>query len=313
MHIHSLRHGAGAPCLQPAGKAKKPYAPARPSQNAGQRNQKVRLGKILFFLWLFVLAQGAQAVAAPRENASWYDELVSATSFEYWDQDSQLLYLRARWYDPRIGRFISADPFEGKQHDPRSLNRYSYASNDSVNNSDPSGLDTLTGNMMATSVMGTLAQSAIVTTTALAGMYSVNQRIKNVVGSRAAAQQCARSFAAGLKSFGPGDCPGVRTPIVVMSEDRMPGIGEHVQIFQSMGSPALLDRTVIDKIPNRVAALVKCYLAGQTIQVAQGGKSCDEYPFASTLQGGAPATIAKVPLRSNLVQGGSCRSSIKHV
>lgn len=49
---------------------------------------------------------------------------------EYWDHDSQLLYLRARWYNPRIGRFVSADPFEGKQRDSRSLNRYVYASSD---------------------------------------------------------------------------------------------------------------------------------------------------------------------------------------
>ena len=58
---------------------------------------------------------------------------------EYWDQDAQLLYLRARWYDPKIGRFISADPFEGKQRDPRSLNRYAYAHGDPVHNTDPSG------------------------------------------------------------------------------------------------------------------------------------------------------------------------------
>jgi len=59
---------------------------------------------------------------------------------EYWDQDAQLLYLRARWYDPKIGRFISADPFEGKQSDPRSLNRYAYAHMDPVHNIDPSGM-----------------------------------------------------------------------------------------------------------------------------------------------------------------------------
>lgn len=65
-----------------------------------------------------------------------------------------------------------------------------------------------------------------------------------------------------------------------------------------------LNYTGIGKITNRVAALVKCYLPGQTISVVQGGRSCDEYPFASTSQGGAGATIAKVPLRNNLVPGG---------
>ena len=58
---------------------------------------------------------------------------------EYWDQDSQLTYLRARWYDAKMGRFISADPFEGRQQDPRSLNRYAYAHNDPVHMSDPTG------------------------------------------------------------------------------------------------------------------------------------------------------------------------------
>jgi RHS repeat-associated protein len=58
---------------------------------------------------------------------------------EYWDQDAQLLYLRARWYDPRVGRFISADPFEGKQRDPRSLNRYAYAGGDPLHATDRSG------------------------------------------------------------------------------------------------------------------------------------------------------------------------------
>ena len=50
-----------------------------------------------------------------------------------------MLYLRARGYDPQIGRFVSADPFEGRQGDPRSLNRYLYASSDPVQKTDPSG------------------------------------------------------------------------------------------------------------------------------------------------------------------------------
>ena len=54
-----------------------------------------------------------------------------------------MLYLRARGYDPQIGRFISADPFEGRQRDPRSLNRYSYAHGDPVGGTDPTGWMTL--------------------------------------------------------------------------------------------------------------------------------------------------------------------------
>ncbi len=79
---------------------------------------------------------------------------------EYWDQDAQLLYLRARWYDPRNGQFISADPFEGKQNDPRSLNRYSYAHNDPVRNTDPSGAMSLGEIGAGLNTQGVLANTA---------------------------------------------------------------------------------------------------------------------------------------------------------
>jgi RHS repeat-associated protein len=53
--------------------------------------------------------------------------------------DARLLYLRARWYDPQSGTFLSGDPLEGKQQDPRSLNRYRYAQNNPVQFTDPRG------------------------------------------------------------------------------------------------------------------------------------------------------------------------------
>lgn len=46
-----------------------------------------------------------------------------------------LIYYRARYYDPSIGRFISRDP-AGM---PDGINRYAYVGNDPINNTDPSG------------------------------------------------------------------------------------------------------------------------------------------------------------------------------
>jgi len=50
-----------------------------------------------------------------------------------------LYYYNARYYDPSIGRFISADTFGAKLGNPQSLNRYSYVLNNPLRYVDPSG------------------------------------------------------------------------------------------------------------------------------------------------------------------------------
>ncbi len=55
------------------------------------------------------------------------------------DQDSGFYHLRARDYDPKIGRFVSRDSFEGARNNPLTLNPYLYANADPVNGVDPSG------------------------------------------------------------------------------------------------------------------------------------------------------------------------------
>ena len=52
-----------------------------------------------------------------------------------------MYFMRARYYDPATGRFISKDPVEGAILLPQSQNGYSYAGNNSINMSDPSGLN----------------------------------------------------------------------------------------------------------------------------------------------------------------------------
>lgn len=52
---------------------------------------------------------------------------------------SGLVYLRARYYDPSTGRFLSPDPFPAKATDTQTLNRYVYVKNNPTNYTDPSG------------------------------------------------------------------------------------------------------------------------------------------------------------------------------
>lgn len=56
------------------------------------------------------------------------------------DDESNLYFLRARYYDPQLGRFISRDPVKGILTNPQTLNPYAYSSNNPINYSDPSGL-----------------------------------------------------------------------------------------------------------------------------------------------------------------------------
>ena len=58
---------------------------------------------------------------------------------EYYDAETGTIYLRARYYDPAIGRFISRDSVTGKNADPLSLNLYTYCHNNPVYFYDPSG------------------------------------------------------------------------------------------------------------------------------------------------------------------------------
>nr|WP_240927233.1 polymorphic toxin-type HINT domain-containing protein [Paenibacillus thiaminolyticus] len=60
-------------------------------------------------------------------------------SGEYWDAATELQYLRARWYDPGIGRFLTEDAYEGEITNPLSLNLYTYVYNNPLIYSDPTG------------------------------------------------------------------------------------------------------------------------------------------------------------------------------
>jgi RHS repeat-associated protein len=66
---------------------------------------------------------------------------------EQYDPDLGLYYLRARYYNPQTGRFMSRDPLDpqlrdratGVPTDPKYLHKYLYANGDPMNRADPGG------------------------------------------------------------------------------------------------------------------------------------------------------------------------------
>ena len=62
---------------------------------------------------------------------------------EYYDKETEEIYLRARYYEPNVGRFLTRDTYTGEDDEPESLHLYTYCENDGVNAVDPSGHDAI--------------------------------------------------------------------------------------------------------------------------------------------------------------------------
>jgi RHS repeat-associated protein len=56
-----------------------------------------------------------------------------------------LIHMQGRVYDPKLGRFLSADPYVTEMTNTQNLNRYSYVYNNPLTLTDPSGFDAADG------------------------------------------------------------------------------------------------------------------------------------------------------------------------
>ena len=95
------------------------------------------------------------ALGSVRQTLNDSGVALNATSYGPWGQPQSTLntpfgftgelqqggevYLRARWYTPGSGRFVSVDPFAGFPEQPYSLNPYSHALGNPILLTDPSG------------------------------------------------------------------------------------------------------------------------------------------------------------------------------
>ena len=78
-------------------------------------------------------AQSYDAWGGVRSGSSTEDQGYVANLGHRKDAESSLLYMRARYYEPSTGRFVSQDPSRNE------ANWYVYATNDPVNRSDKDG------------------------------------------------------------------------------------------------------------------------------------------------------------------------------
>jgi hypothetical protein len=92
-----------------------------------------------------------------------------------------------------------------------------------------------------------------------------------------------------------------RLPVFVVDSNKTPAIAEHVRAALAAGQPRVLTRASgARQRANRRAACGR-WPRGSPL-------SCDEYPFASTLEGGRGASIAGVPKLEQRRQGGALRA-----
>jgi RHS repeat-associated protein len=75
------------------------------------------------------------------EKTNWSGPLTNDVQFtgQRTDEENGLIYMNARYYDPRLARFISADSIIPDGINPQALNRYSYVYNNPMGYIDPKG------------------------------------------------------------------------------------------------------------------------------------------------------------------------------
>ena len=120
-----------------------------------------------------------------------YGDVLSATGTtenpylyrgEWWDAELGLQYLRARYYEPETGRFLSPDPFEGVVESPVSRHRYLYGNANPVVFEDPSGeVSAVAGELQASNIASILAKISLpipglVRAAGLAGAWFARRR-----------------------------------------------------------------------------------------------------------------------------------------
>jgi RHS repeat-associated protein len=79
-----------------------------------------------------------------------------------WDAETGLYYYGARYYDPKLGKFITPDTIVPDFSAPQTLNRYSYCANNPILYTDPSGNIFIIDDIIIAVVTYVIANAAVI-------------------------------------------------------------------------------------------------------------------------------------------------------
>ncbi|KXG10255.1 tRNA(Glu)-specific nuclease WapA [Anoxybacillus sp. P3H1B] len=106
-------------------------------------------------------------VLSVSENAAVAGQLLGYAGY-YYDRETKLYYLQARYYDPETARFLSRDRDPGDKDDPITQNAYTYTNDNPVMLVDPDGnrglttlYRTVAGALTYVMVSGAVAKSLV--------------------------------------------------------------------------------------------------------------------------------------------------------
>ncbi|OQY99921.1 MAG: hypothetical protein B6D35_08075 [Candidatus Brocadia sp. UTAMX2] len=212
------------------------------------------------------------------------------------DQNIEFYYLRARYYNQSSGRFIIMDPVDGNIFDPLSLHKYLYVRANPVNYIDPSGLQSFT---MQEVQQVPVNIGILVENTGLRFLlYQLEQAATAVFILCTTAG--AVSFSTALGSGNPCDITKFN---ILFSGIEMPETSIHIaEAIALKHKPGVLNRAYSGTNDrNWLRTSPEC--AGNYGRTKITGLWCDEYPFASTVEGGPGASLKLVPAWEQRLQG----------
>jgi RHS repeat-associated protein len=218
---------------------------------------------------------------------------------EQYDPNLGFYYLRARYYDPGMGRFATMDPFNGFLADPMSAHEYLYVGANPANRSDPSGLCdcSLVSQVQAGNVNAIVTTSSVRSGVQVAANRAAGKALENYVRTIIEREFGGAVFFRPKALTGPG---GKRVyDILVKIGDRL--INIEVKKNLPLGGTAF--RRLVGQIRTFLAPAEATAQGAEVIVFAEGATEAAATRLATTLAMDNPPIVSTAIELVQLIRG----------